>query len=108
MEAALGRRGHTAEYSHISLFFFFKDDEKKWKGPFYFIQGADPQFGLMKSWAIGESDFGGDEWEEEIRLTEEAVESVNKMCPKPKFFVLCGDLVHSMPGRHDPLLVTTT
>lgn len=77
---------------------FREDDEKEWKGPFYFIQGADPQFGLMKSWAIGESDFGGDEWEEEIRLTEEAVEAINKMCPKPKFFALCGDLVHSMPG----------
>lgn len=62
----------------------------------------------MKSWAIGESDFGGDEWEEEIRLTEEAVEAINKMCPKPKFFALCGDLVHSMPGRQDPLLVTIT
>ncbi|CAJ0957424.1 unnamed protein product [Ranitomeya imitator] len=78
---------------------FREDDEKEWKGPFFFIQGADPQFGLMKSWAIGQCDFGGDEWEEEIKLTEEAVEAINKMCPKPKFLALCGDLVHSMPGR---------
>ncbi|XP_072275088.1 serine/threonine-protein phosphatase CPPED1 isoform X2 [Pyxicephalus adspersus] len=52
----------------------------------------------MKSWRLGNCDFGGDEWEDEIRLTEEAVEAINKLDPKPKFFVLCGDLVHSMPG----------
>ncbi|KAM8934849.1 serine/threonine-protein phosphatase CPPED1 [Pelodytes ibericus] len=78
---------------------FCSDEESQWKGPFYFIQGADPQFGLMKSWEIGESDFGGDEWEQEIRLTEEAVQAINKLSPKPKFFVLCGDLVHAMPGN---------
>ncbi|XP_018089416.1 calcineurin-like phosphoesterase domain containing 1 L homeolog isoform X1 [Xenopus laevis] len=77
---------------------FNEDAESQWKGPFYFIQGADPQFGLMKSWEIGECDYGGDEWEQEIRLTEEAVQAINKLSPKPKFFVLCGDLVHSMPG----------
>ncbi|KAE8579761.1 hypothetical protein XENTR_v10024174 [Xenopus tropicalis] len=77
---------------------FNKDAESQWKGPFYFIQGADPQFGLMKSWEIGDCDYGGDEWEQEIRLTEEAVKAINKLSPKPKFFVLCGDLVHSMPG----------
>lgn len=77
---------------------FREDEESQWKGPFYFIQGADPQFGLMKSWEIGECDYGGDEWEQEIRLTEEAVQAINKLSPKPKFFVLCGDLVHSMPG----------
>ncbi|XP_053327428.1 serine/threonine-protein phosphatase CPPED1 isoform X2 [Spea bombifrons] len=77
---------------------FREDEESEWKGPFYFIQGADPQFGLMKSWALGDCDLGGDEWDQEIRLTEEAVQAINKLNPKPKFFVLCGDLVHSMPG----------
>ncbi|CAJ0940887.1 unnamed protein product [Ranitomeya imitator] len=39
---------------------FREDDEKEWKGPFFFIQGADPQhFGLMKSWRFGQCDFGG-------------------------------------------------
>uniref|UniRef100_A0A8C5WKL3 Serine/threonine-protein phosphatase CPPED1 n=1 Tax=Leptobrachium leishanense TaxID=445787 RepID=A0A8C5WKL3_9ANUR len=78
---------------------FQEDEESQWKGPFYFIQGADPQYGLMKSWEIGDCDYGGDEWEQEIRLTEEAVQAINKLSPKPKFFVLCGDLVHSMPGN---------
>uniref|UniRef100_A0A8B9YSP3 Serine/threonine-protein phosphatase CPPED1 n=1 Tax=Bos mutus grunniens TaxID=30521 RepID=A0A8B9YSP3_BOSMU len=75
------------------------EKEREWKGPFYFIQGADPQFGLMKAWATGDCDNGGDEWEQEIRLAEQAVQAINKLNPKPKFFVLCGDLVHAMPGR---------
>ncbi|XP_076207222.1 serine/threonine-protein phosphatase CPPED1 isoform X6 [Aptenodytes patagonicus] len=74
------------------------DDEYQWKGPFYFIQGADPQFGLMKAWAIGDINNGDDEWGEEIKLVEQAVQAINKLNPKPKFFVLCGDLIHGMPG----------
>ncbi|XP_029432966.1 serine/threonine-protein phosphatase CPPED1 isoform X2 [Rhinatrema bivittatum] len=78
---------------------FSEDEESQWKGPFYFIQGADPQFGLMKAWSVGDCDNGGDEWGQEIRLTEEAVQALNKLNPKPKFFVLCGDLNHAMPGE---------
>lgn len=82
-----------------SFFFFFLDDEYQWKGPFYFIQGADPQFGLMKAWAVGDTNNGDDEWGEEIKLAEQAVQAINKLNPKPKFFVLCGDLIHGMPGK---------
>lgn len=77
---------------------FSAEKEREWKGPFYFIQGADPQFGLMKAWSTGDSDSGGDEWEQEIRLTEQAIQAINKLNPKPRFFVLCGDLIHAMPG----------
>nr|BAE22255.1 unnamed protein product [Mus musculus] len=77
---------------------FSSEKEREWKGPFYFVQGADTQFGLMKAWSTGNCDAGGDEWGQEIRLTEQAVEAINKLNPKPKFFVLCGDLVHAMPG----------
>ncbi|XP_051818954.1 serine/threonine-protein phosphatase CPPED1 isoform X1 [Antechinus flavipes] len=77
---------------------FPEEKELQWKSPFYFIQGADPQFGLMKAWALGDCDNCGDEWEEEIRLTEQAVQAINKLNPKPKFFVLCGDLIHALPG----------
>ncbi|XP_064376429.1 serine/threonine-protein phosphatase CPPED1 isoform X2 [Dromaius novaehollandiae] len=90
-EVFLRARGRT-------LSAFREDKEYEWKGPFYFIQGADPQFGLMKAWAIGDCDNGGDEWGEEIKLTEQAVQAINKLNPKPKFFVLCGDLIHGMPG----------
>lgn len=81
------------------FFFLLLDAEYQWKGPFYFIQGADPQFGLMKAWTYGDTDNGDDEWGEEIKLAEQAVQAVNKLNPKPKFFVLCGDLVHGMPGK---------
>ncbi|XP_054991608.1 serine/threonine-protein phosphatase CPPED1 [Sorex araneus] len=77
---------------------FSSEKEKDWQGPFYFIQGADPQFGLTKAWTTGDCEHGGDEWAEEIRLTEQAVRIVNALQPRPRFFVLCGDLVHAMPG----------
>ncbi|XP_073773683.1 serine/threonine-protein phosphatase CPPED1 isoform X1 [Danio rerio] len=75
-----------------------EDEQKEWSGPFYFIQAADPQLGLMKAWRIGDCDSGGDEWDEEVQLTKQAVQAINKLQPKPRFIVLCGDLVHAMPG----------
>ncbi|XP_074696977.1 serine/threonine-protein phosphatase CPPED1 isoform X2 [Strix aluco] len=90
-DAFLRARGRT-------LTAFRQVDEYQWKGPFYFIQGADPQFGLMKAWAVGDTNNGDDEWGEEIKLAEQAVQAINKLNPKPKFFVLCGDLIHGMPG----------
>ncbi|XP_041938538.1 serine/threonine-protein phosphatase CPPED1 isoform X1 [Alosa sapidissima] len=75
-----------------------EDAEKEWRGPFCFIQAADPQLGLMKAWRIGDNDGGGDEWAEEVQLTRQAVQAVNKLSPRPRFMILCGDLVHAMPG----------
>ncbi|XP_062859875.1 serine/threonine-protein phosphatase CPPED1 [Trichomycterus rosablanca] len=77
---------------------FTEDEQKEWKGPFCFIQAADPQLGLMKAWRVGDCDKGGDEWAEEVQLTKQAVEAINKLQPRPRFLVLCGDLVHAMPG----------
>lgn len=74
-----------------------EDAEREWKGPFCFIQAADPQLGLMKAWRDGDCDGGGEEWAEEVELTKQAVEAVNKLRPRPRFMVLCGDLVHAMP-----------
>ncbi|KAM3592247.1 uncharacterized protein V6R79_015296 [Siganus canaliculatus] len=74
-----------------------EDAECEWMGPFCFIQAADPQLGLMKAWRDGDCDGGGDVWTEEVELTRQAVEAVNQLSPKPKFMVLCGDLVHAMP-----------
>ncbi|XP_077406231.1 serine/threonine-protein phosphatase CPPED1 isoform X2 [Vanacampus margaritifer] len=76
-----------------------EDIEHEWKGPFYFIQAADPQLGLMKAWREGDSKSGGDEWAEEVELTKQAVEAMNQLRPRPRFMVLCGDLVHAMPGH---------
>nr|XP_057917296.1 serine/threonine-protein phosphatase CPPED1 isoform X2 [Doryrhamphus excisus] len=75
-----------------------EDMEHEWTGPFYFIQAADPQLGLMKAWRDGDCHGGGDEWEEEVVLTKQAVAAMNQLRPSPRFMVLCGDLVHAMPG----------
>ncbi|XP_037133580.1 serine/threonine-protein phosphatase CPPED1 [Syngnathus acus] len=74
-----------------------EDIEDGWTGPFYFIQAADPQLGLMKAWRQGDSKSGGDEWAEEVELTKQTVEAMNQLRPRPRFMVLCGDLVHAMP-----------
>jgi hypothetical protein len=34
-------------------------------------------------------------WAEEVQLTQQAVEAVNKLCRRPKFMVLCGDMAHA-------------
>ncbi|XP_026861905.2 serine/threonine-protein phosphatase CPPED1 isoform X1 [Electrophorus electricus] len=74
-----------------------QDEEREWRGPFCFIQAADPQLGLMKAWRVGDCDGGGDEWTEEVRLTQQAVRAVNELRPRPRFVALCGDLIHAMP-----------
>jgi len=95
----VGEEKSIFSYLCFLILSMFLGDEYQWKGPFYFIQGADPQFGLIKAWAVGNTGSGDDEWGEEIKLTEQAVQAINKLNPKPKFFVLCGDLIHGMPGK---------
>ena len=63
-----------------------KEKEGEWKGAFYFIQMSDPQFGFMEA-------------EQEAKNAEKAVAHVNRL--KPKFAVVCGDLVHPPPGNKD-------
>ncbi|XP_041829869.1 serine/threonine-protein phosphatase CPPED1 isoform X1 [Melanotaenia boesemani] len=82
---------------HRTFSGFTEDAEREWTGPFCFIQAADPQLGLMKTWREGDCSGGGDEWAEEVELTKQAVKAVNQLRPKPRFMVLCGDLVHAMP-----------
>ncbi|XP_006637387.2 serine/threonine-protein phosphatase CPPED1 isoform X1 [Lepisosteus oculatus] len=77
---------------------FTQEEQGEWKGPFCFIQAADPQLGLMKAWSVGDCDGGGDEWSEEVRLTRQAARAVSGLSPRPRFMVVCGDLVHAMPG----------
>lgn len=102
MAASLKNPPRLAGLSHLlrSLPFFPRPDaERQWSGPFCFIQAADPQLGLMKAWRDGDCDGGGEEWAEEVELTQRAVDAVNRLRPRPRFMVLCGDLVHAMPGR---------
>jgi 3',5'-cyclic AMP phosphodiesterase CpdA len=60
-----------------------REKEGAWTGPFFFVQLADPQFGFM--------DAG-----QEAKNAEAAVAHVNRL--KPRFVVVCGDLVHPPPG----------
>lgn len=72
----------------------FKNDAK-WRGPFYFIQGADPQFGMYDGWLRKKTDFSEITWEEDMAMMRLAVSDINKLSPSPPaFFVICGDLVH--------------
>src|SRR5438552_18681069 len=59
------------------------EKEGAWSGPFFFVQMADPQFGFMDA-------------AQEAKNAERAVEHVNRL--KPKFAIVCGDLVHPPPG----------
>uniref|UniRef100_A0A8C6SBI4 protein-serine/threonine phosphatase n=1 Tax=Neogobius melanostomus TaxID=47308 RepID=A0A8C6SBI4_9GOBI len=74
---------HTHHWPHAKHSFYMR---RATGGPLLFIQAADPQLGLMKAWRVGDCDGGGDEW------------AVNRLQPRPRFMVLCGDLVHAMPG----------
>lgn len=61
--------------------------EGKWQGPFFFAQLADTQFGM----------FNKDEsWEQETALFSRAVEQINRL--KPRFVIVCGDLVNQVSG----------
>lgn len=73
------------------------DSNGKWAGNFIFIQAADTQFGLIDNWAGNPPETRV--WDEEIRLTREAIKRANAMTPQPKFFVVCGDLVDDGPGQ---------
>ncbi|GFT07135.1 hypothetical protein NPIL_178761 [Nephila pilipes] len=74
---------------------FEKEEESSWNGPFYFIQGADTQLGLIERYIEKKPNPG---WKEEIELTRAAIEAIKAMNPRPRFFVVCGDFVDAFPG----------
>ncbi|XP_065223870.1 serine/threonine-protein phosphatase CPPED1-like [Planococcus citri] len=86
------------------------ENDKSWQEDFYFVQGADPQFGMMgtayeKDGICRKADWSPEtiNWDEEIRLAKLSVEKVNQLDPKPRFFIICGDLTHQMPGEFPKL-----
>lgn len=70
-------------------------ERSHWNGPFYFIQAADSQFGMIDSYIYNRIEPG---WSEEIKLCEQLVEICRTIQPKPKFLIICGDLIDSMPS----------
>ncbi|KAK7869703.1 hypothetical protein R5R35_011773 [Gryllus longicercus] len=80
--------------------FFKKEVEEEWQSPWYFIQGADPQYGLIERY-INKNPIPN--WDKEIELTEKVVEKINSLNPKPRFFVICGDLCDAVPTENPDL-----
>lgn len=70
------------------------DNEKEWQNPFYFVQGADSQFGLIARYI---EHLKEPQWEKEKILARHCVEKINNLSPKPKFFIICGDLCDALP-----------
>ena len=56
--------------------------------PFYFIQIADTQIGMI---AGGED---GNEFTQETTIMENVISRINKMRPRPAFVVVCGDMTN--------------
>jgi len=57
--------------------------------PWLFVQLADPQLGMLNS------DVPGAGWAEELGTLRTAVDHINRL--KPRFAIVCGDLVHEFP-----------
>jgi 3',5'-cyclic AMP phosphodiesterase CpdA len=64
-----------------------QEHEGRWRGSFFFLQLADTQFGMFSD----NADFA-----KETELVTHAVQHINRL--KPKFVIVCGDLVNSGPG----------
>ena len=73
----------------------------KWKKAFYFVQAADTQLGMIDSWGDGSvgSHYPNITWDREIELCSQTVDLLNRMRPRPAFFIVCGDLVDAFPDK---------
>ncbi len=71
--------------------------ERKWSAPFTFIQSADTQMGLIDRHFNHNEELPDTKFE--IELTRKAIQLANSLEPKPKFFVVCGDLVDAWPCK---------
>lgn len=67
---------------------FDRQHEQTWKGPFFFMQLADTQYGMFT---------GNQGLAQEIALVTRAVQHINRL--RPRFVIVCGDLVNANPGN---------
>lgn len=79
--------------TNLKLPGFEYKDNKNWKDNFFFIQAADTQFGLIEDWAGVPLE--KQKWDEDIRLTKLAITHANNLRPRPKFFIVCGDMINA-------------
>lgn len=66
------------------------DKNETWNGNWCFCQLADTQFGMM------DNDKG--DWSSEMKMARMTVDGINKLKPRPKFVIVCGDLVDAYPN----------
>lgn len=59
--------------------------------PFFFATLADTQLGAIND---------NTSWEDEKQLCRLAVQKLNQLKPRPRFAIVCGDLVHHFPGMY--------
>ncbi len=67
---------------------FDKQHEGTWRGPFFFMQLADTQYGMFS---------GNQGFTKEVALVEKAVRHINRL--HPRFVIVCGDLTNATPGH---------
>lgn len=79
----------------------FATSPSNWEQPFFFVQAADTQLGMIDNWGDGSigSQYPNIKWEREIELCRQTVDLLNSMRPKPAFFIICGDLVDAFPDQ---------
>lgn len=73
---------------------FNRKSEREWEGDFTFIQAADTQFGMQESYIEKKQEVG---WQQEMAWSRQLVHQVNNMTPRPRFMVICGDLLDAWP-----------
>lgn len=64
---------------------------------FTFVQLSDPQLALLERY--GEKRDPPYKWDRELDLVDRAIAAVNNLLNKPKFVIICGDLVDAEPGK---------
>ncbi|CAM9323212.1 unnamed protein product, partial [Ectocarpus sp. 8 AP-2014] len=69
------------------------ESQGHWDEPFFFIQIADPQLGMVKA----DGPVGGAVWEIEAERLSRVVGIVNRL--RPKFLLVTGDMTHAPPGN---------
>lgn len=74
---------------------FTYEKEGEWRGPFWFMQAADTQLGMIDSY-INQNKINPN-WDKEKELCKKLVFAANSANPKPRFLVICGDLVDAYP-----------
>lgn len=67
-----------------------------WVSDFTFIQASDPQYGLQANF----DNTSLDVWESERASVRQAVSEWNKLQPRPKFVVICGDIADAFVNEN--------